>query len=164
MIKKLILAILVALPTMAYAQKFGTVDPQAVMIAMPELKEAQSTIEASAKTFENEYAELQKTLEKAIQDYKELAPDTPDSIKQRREEDIQSIQQRMYTFQQTAQKELAELEQKQLQPLQQKILDALNAVIAENNFTMVFDKSAGVYPGAGVEDVTPLVKSKLGIQ
>lgn len=164
MIKKLILAILLAVPAMAFAQKFGTVDPQAILQAMPELKEAQSTIEASAKTYENEFADLQKKYEASVQEFNDLAADTPDAIKKRRAEDIENIRQRIITFQQTAQQELAQLEQKQLQPLQQKILDALNAVISENNFTLVFDRSAGVYPGAGVEDVTPLVKKKLGIQ
>ena len=49
MIKRLILAFLIALPSMAFAQKFGVVNTESVVSALPEYKEMQATYEASAK-------------------------------------------------------------------------------------------------------------------
>jgi hypothetical protein len=48
-------------------------------------------------------------------------------------------------------------------PIQQKLMEAITAVGSENNFTYIFDANAAYYKGVGNEDVTPLVKAKLGI-
>ena len=58
MIKKLILAIMIALPTMAFAQKFGMVDTQNLMQSLPEVKEVQTQLEASMKKYSDEEGKL----------------------------------------------------------------------------------------------------------
>ena len=58
MIKKILLAIAVALPVCfaAQAQKFGIVDPESIIPGMAEYDAAQKEIAAASKTFESEYA------------------------------------------------------------------------------------------------------------
>ena len=53
-----------------------------------------------------------------------------------------------------------------LAPITDKIQKAIQAVGAENGFTFIYDLSipAILYSGNGAEDVTPLVKTKLGIK
>ena len=47
-----------------------------------------------------------------------------------------------------------------------KLQNAIKAVGAEGGYTFIYDMSMGVvlYAGNGAEDVTPLVKAKLGIK
>ena len=55
MIKKILLALLVALPFCAWAQapKFGVVDMESILPNMPEYAEAQNTIAEASKTYES---------------------------------------------------------------------------------------------------------------
>ena len=69
MIKKLILAILVALPTMAMAQKFGMVDTQSLIQSLPEVKEVQTQLEASVKKYSDEENNLRAEYEKKIKEF-----------------------------------------------------------------------------------------------
>ena len=53
-----------------------------------------------------------------------------------------------------------------LAPIQAKLQQAIQAVGAENGFTYIFDLAIPsiIYKGNGSEDVTALVKAKLGIK
>lgn len=161
--KKFILAILLILPTMAFAQKFGTVDATTIIPNLPEYKEAQTAVEAAAKTLETELANLNEQYQKAIEAFQALPKDELESIKQRKAEEIQTLEQRIMQFRQSASQDLDQQQQKLMAPILQKVNDAINAVVAEGGYTMVFERSAGIYPGAAVEDITPAVKKKLNI-
>lgn len=64
MIKKLLLAIVVALPSMAFAQKFGVVNAQPIIEAMPDMTEARTALEAASKKYEDEFKNLQEEFNK----------------------------------------------------------------------------------------------------
>ena len=66
MIKKFLLALVMALPLCAWAQapKFGVVDVQSVLQDMPELKEVDAKIAEASKTYETEYAKIQEEVQK----------------------------------------------------------------------------------------------------
>ena len=68
MIKKFLLAIFVALPMLAVAQapKFGVVNTQVIIEAMPEVKAAQEKITESSKKYEDEFKKLQEEMEKKL--------------------------------------------------------------------------------------------------
>ncbi len=61
-----------------------------------------------------------------------------------------------------------QLQQQLLEPLNKKIADAIQAVGSENNYTFVFDvatmQSPIVYVSPTATDITPLVKTRLGLQ
>lgn len=63
MMKKILLAILVAFPMLAVAQspKFGVVNSQTIIEAMPEFKAAQEQITASSKRYEDEFQNPTRT-------------------------------------------------------------------------------------------------------
>ena len=88
MIKKILVAIAVALPMLAVAQspKFGVVSAEEIFAAMPESKTAQEQIAASSKQYEDEYAKLNEEMQKKFSEYQALRDDasTPQSIKDRR--------------------------------------------------------------------------------
>ena len=167
MIKKLLLALLVALPISAAAQKFGTFNFDEVITAMPEIKDMQQQLTDASQKYEAEFQKLQDELNKLYTDYQAIQndPATPESIKERRLQEIQDRAQKVEQFRQTATQDLQRLQEQLLAPIQQRVNDAVKAVGQEGNFTFIFplEPSLILYQGADVVDVTPFVKPKLGI-
>lgn len=166
MIKKILLAIAIALPMCAAAQapKFGVVNTASVFDAMPEKATAQTQLETASKTYEDEFKKLTDELNKKYTEFQSLAADTPESIKQRRMQEIEELNAKTQQFRATAQQDLQRQQEQLMAPIEQKIQTAIKAVGAENGFTFIFPDMHPAYTGKDVQDVTPLVKAKLGIQ
>lgn len=168
MLKKFFIALAVALPLFAAAQtpKFGTVNAQEIISAMPEFTEAQNTINAASKQYEDEYAKLNEEIQKLYAEYQQLEndPNTPQSIKERRIQDISDRNTKAQQFVQTAEQDLQRQQAQLMAPIQEKMINAIKAVGANNNFTMIFPYEVPAYVSAEVIDVTALVKTQLGIQ
>ena len=166
MMKKLFLAILVAIPMLAVAQssKFGVVNTQAVMEAMPDVKTVNEQVEAASKKYEDEFQKLNAQMDKEYADFQALDASTPESIKQRREQEIQELYQKLQQFRVTASQDLQRQHEQLMAPVVNKITTAINAVGKENGFTFIFESTQPIYTGDDVTDVTPLVKKNLGLQ
>ncbi len=168
MIKKLLLAIAIALPMSVAAQsaKFATVDTQVLLEAMPETAAANSQIEAAAKKYEDEFKKLQDEFQKKYTEFQQLSQDTatPQSIKDRRMQELQEQSQRMEQFRATVQQDLARQQETLMAPIQEKLVKAIETVGVTNGFTMILPVGISIYNGADVQDATPLVKKELGIQ
>ena len=164
--KKILLAILVALPMLAVAQspKFGVVNTQAVMEAMPDVKTVNEQIEAASKKYEDEFQKLQEQMNKEYADFQALDAATPESIKQRRQQEIQDLYTKLEQFRVTASQDLQRQHEQLMGPVVNKVTTAINAVGKENGMTFIFESSQPIYTGEDVVDVTPLVKKNLGIQ
>lgn len=168
MLKKFFIALAVALPLCATAQtpKFGTVNAQEIISAMPEFTEAQNTINTASKQYEDEYAKLNEEIQKLYSEYQQLEndPNTPQSIKERRIQDISDRNTKAQQFVQTAEQDLQRQQAQLMAPIQEKMIIAIKAVGANNNFTMIFPYEVPAYVSAEVIDVTALVKAELGIR
>lgn len=164
MIKKILLAILIALPTIASAQKLGVVNTQTILEAMPETATANSQLETAAKKYEDEFKKLQDEFQKKYAEFQQLAQDTPQSIKDRRMQEIQELSQRMEQFRATAAQDIDRQQQTLMQPITEKLQKAIQAVGAANNFTMILPVGMPLYQGTDVQDVTELVRTHLGIK
>ena len=166
MFKKLIIAILCCLPLTMVAQtlKFGTVNTGEVLTAMPERAAAEKQLQDLTKRYEDEFVKLQEDFQKKYQEVQAMGDTVPETIKMRRYEELQAMDQRIQSFRQIVEQDLAKKQEELFIPIQQKLMDAINAVGSENGFTYIFDANAAYYKGVGNEDVTPLVKTKLGIQ
>ena len=147
MFKKLLLALAVALPMSAMAQKFGTVNIDEVGAAMPE-----------AAAMQNQMAETAKKYEEMDKD-----PAVTETMKELKMQEIQERAQKIEQFRQTATQDLQRQQEQLMAPIQQKLMDAIKSVGAEGGFTFIFPTDLGLYQGTDVVDVTPLVRAKLGI-
>ncbi len=166
MFKKILLAIAVALPMSAMAQKFGVVDIEAVFTAMPETTAMQTQLQETSKKYEDEFMKLQEEVNKLYADFQTIQEDanTPASIKERRLQEVQDRYAKVQQFRETAQQDLAKLEQQLSTPIQQKLTDAIKAVGAEGGYTFIMpNEGLLLYTGSDVTDVTPLVRTKLGL-
>ncbi|MEG0011622.1 MAG: OmpH family outer membrane protein [Muribaculaceae bacterium] len=168
MIKKLLLTALIAVPMCLCAQtlKFGNVNSQQIFETMPEKAVAEKTLVEVSKKYEDEYKKLQEEFTKKYTDFQALDAATPQSIKDRRMQELQENQTKIQNFQQMASQDLQKQQEALLAPITEKLQKAIKAVGAENNFTYIFDLSipAVVYSGAPSQDITPLVKAKLGLK
>ncbi len=165
MIKKLLVAIMIALPAMAFAQKFGTVNTQQIMQDLPDVKEAQTQLEAASKKYDDEFKNLQTEMQKKYEELQKAQEEkAPQTILDRRMSELQDLDQKIQQFRNTASQDLQRQQEQLLAPIQQKILNAINSVGAEGNYTMVFENGAAVYVGTDVTDLTPAVKAKLGLK
>lgn len=165
MIKKILLAIAIAIPACSFAQgKFGVVNIQSVMELMPETKAAQEQLAAASKTYEDEYGKLTEEYGKKRQELQALAPDTPAAILERRQGELQDLEQRIQAFLQNADQDLARQQQNLIAPIQEKVLNTVKALGTEENYTMIYPDGVAIFTGADVVDVTEAVKAKLGIK
>lgn len=164
MIKKIFLAIMIALPSMAFAQKFGVIDTQALTQELPEMKEAQTQLEASMKKYQDEEANLSAEFEKKYKELEGMDESTPQTIKDRRIAELQELQTKIQQFRQTASQDLQRQQEQLMAPIQQKVITAIKSVGAEGNFTMIFENVSPLYTGSDVVDVTSQVKGNLGIK
>lgn len=167
MFKKIILLIAVLLPMSALAQKFGIVDIQEVMNVMPEVAAAENQLKSSSDQYSTELQKIQDEVQKLFNEYQTIAddPNTPQSIKERRQAEINEKAQKIEQFRVQAQQDIARQQQQLMAPIQAKIADAVKAVGQEGGYTMIMIKDEGLmlYTGTDVVDVTAGVKSKLGL-
>lgn len=167
MFKKILLALIVALPMSCMAQKFGVVDLDQVFQAMPEATTMQNQLMEISKKYEDEFQKLQEELNKRYTEFQSIQNDTntPESIKERRVQEIQELAQKADQFRATAEQDIARQRETLMAPIQQKLVEAVKAVGTEGNFTFILPNEQGLllYTGTDVVDVTNQVKTKLGI-
>lgn len=165
MIKKFLLAIMLLLPVMGFAQsKFGVINTETLMEGMPEMTEVKSQLEAASKKYQDVFDELQEEFKKKYTELQSMEENTPQTIKDRKLQDIQELQQKIEQFRATATQDLGRQQEQLMSPIQQKVMTAIQAVGDEGGFTMIFENQMPVYVGKDAIDVTSLVKTKLGIK
>lgn len=164
MIKKLLLAIMIALPMSVFAQKFGVINTNQLMETLPEIKTVKEQMDAATKKYEDEFAKLQEEFNKKYQEFQALEESTPQTIKDRRMQEMQELDTKIQKFRETAAQDLQRQQQQLMAPIQENVMKAIQSVGAEGGFTFIFDNVVPLYVGTDVTDITPLVKTRLGIK
>jgi len=171
MLKKIALVLMLALPMGVFAQnlKFGHINAQEIVSAMPEFAKAQSDIEALDKQLTSELQRTQEEFNKKYQEFQQaIARDSlPPNIAERRQKELQDMMQRQEQFQQDAQQQMAKAQNDAMAPIYKKLDDAIKAVGAAEGVIYIFDLART--PVAYVNEsqsinLTPKVKTQLGIK
>jgi len=163
--KKFILMLLVFAPLTMMAQKFGHVNAQEVIQAMPEFTKARQEIEALQKQYEADLKGMQEELQKKAEAFEKEQATLPDNIKQRREQELQEMYQKIQQNYQDNQQALAKAQQDKMQVITTKVLDAIKAVGQAGGYVYIMDTASGIpYISTTLsEDLTTQVKAKLGL-
>ncbi len=164
MIKKILFAVMLAIPAMGFAQKFGVINTETLMSDMPEMTEVRTQLENVSKNYEAEFKKLQDEFQTKFDEFQKMGEDTPQSIKERRAQELNELDQRTRQFQQTAQQEIQRQSEQLMAPVRQKVMAAIQSVGAEGSYVFIFELGQPIYVGADVTDVTNAVKAKLGIK
>lgn len=158
----ILFAAMMAVPSLA--QKFGHIDSNALLMAMPERDEAEQKIESQAAQYDEQLTMMQTELQTKFEEYQTKANTWPDAIRQTKEKELRQLEQGMQEFSGTAQQDLARLEEELLTPMIDRARKAIEDVGTENGFTYIFDTSTGATLFNNGEDIMGLVKTKLGIE
>ncbi|MBR5434329.1 MAG: OmpH family outer membrane protein [Bacteroidales bacterium] len=148
------------------AQKFGHIDFEELIAAMPEKAEAQKTLEKEYNEMkgiiESMSVEFNKKMLAAQQSYDTLSK----ASQQLLEQELQDMQNRIMQYQQNAETQLNQRQQELLNPIIDKAEGAVKKIAAKEGFFYIFDTSKGsqiLYYSDKSIDVMPLVKKELGI-
>ena len=170
MLKKIALVLMLALPMGVFAQnlKFGHINAQEIVSAMPEFAKAQSDIEALDKQLTSELQRTQEEFNKKYQEFQQaIAKDSlPANIAERRQKELQDMAQRQEQFQQEAYQSMQKAQQDAMAPIYQKLDEAIQAVGKAEGVVYIFDLARTPIPFVGAQsvDVTAKVKTQLGIK
>ena len=168
MIKKVLLAIALICPMLLSAQtlKIGLVDFGSILQAMPETTAAQNQLKEVSDKYEAEYKKLGEEMNRLVEEYQKMAENELPAIKERKTRELSDYQVKIQQFEQTAGNDLQKMHADLMGPIQQKISQAVESVGREGNYSLIqmYDPQLTLYHAAPVEDITPIVKAKLGVK
>lgn len=146
------------------AQKFGYVNSQEILANMPEVKQAEATLEALQKQLQKK---LQDGMTKLQQDYVviqqkvergELSP-------KQQEEEAKKLQDRQTQLAQEEQGMVEQIQKKrsdELSPILEKVNKAIADVAKEDGYQFIFEQGVLLYYDES-QDVSAKVKAKLNM-
>lgn len=149
----------------SWAQKFGHINSQQLLVESPLVKvadkqitEYQNTLvskgEGMVKKFEGEYAAYAKDREAGILSQIQI---------QQRESALQASQQSIQKYEQEVQQKLALKREELYKPILDKVKVAIDEMGKSGGYTMIFDTSTnGLLFAMEGEDLLAKVKAKLG--
>ena len=167
MLKKIVLLLMLVLPMSVFAQKFGHIKTQEILTIMPEYTKAQTDIQTMQQQYENEFKIVQEDFQKKFTAFQQEQANLPKNILERRQNELEQLNQRAVQMRQDAQQELEKSWIEMLEPIAKKIDDAIKAVGQEGGYVYIFDLNATQIPFINETystDVTATVKAKLGLQ
>jgi len=152
--------------------KFGYTDSQKLVQEMPETKKAQEDLKAltekHTKRFQDMQAEYQKKYQEVVENSQlvDASPEKWDELTmQDKQAELMSLQQRMQSYEQSAQKAINDRQVELLTPITEKVQKAIKDVAKEGGYTLIFDESTLLYISkTQAIDVTDAVKKKLTVK
>ena len=146
--------------------KFGHVNTQEIIQAMPEYTAAKTEIDKLQEQYEADLKSMQDELQKKAEAFDKEQASLPENIKQRRQTELQEMYQKIQQSYQDNQQALQKASQEKMQAITAKVLDAIKAVGQAGEFVMINEINAGIpYISTTLStDVTAQVKTKLGLK
>lgn len=152
--------------TSLFAQKFGRINTQEIIMAMPETKTMQTNMEAYGKEIQDNIETMQVEFNTKYQDYQKNYNTLTDMAKEMKEKELQDLQGRIQEFQGRAQQEYQKKQNELLAPIIEKAKNAIDKISAAGGYLVVFDTSTGslaYFDEASLTDIASEVKKELGI-
>lgn len=160
----LLFVLLTGASNLAQAQKFGYLNSAAILVEMPEVKQAEANLEALQtqlqKRLQANYEQLQQDFEAVKQkvDRGELSP-------RQQEDESTRLREREAALGKEEQDMAQQMEDKRnelLKPIYERVNKAIKDVATEGGYTMIFDQQVLLY-SEETADVSNLVKAKLAM-
>jgi len=147
--------------------KFGHINSDELIQAMPEFDSAQAKLEKFRKELVNALELMTVELNNKNDAYQKEAKNLTDIVKQTKEQELIDLNKRIQDFQQNAQEQLQNKQVELFQPIYNKVNKAIQDVGKENGFLYVFDVAKGslvYFDETKSTNVMPLAKAKLGLK
>jgi len=163
----LTLGLVVFLAVGSYAQKLGYLNSVALLSELAEVKQADSNL----KAFQTQLTKRGQEMVKELQDKaaelerkKELGTISPKDYQDQAAK-LQEEEAKIASYEKEVYDKLAKKREEEYKPILDRVNTAMQDVAKENGFLMVFDSGTQILLyGDSTLDVTPLVKTKLGLK
>jgi len=154
---------------LAQTPKFGHVNSDELVQALPEFDTANVKLENYRKELVNYLEIMSVELNNKSDAYNKDSKNLTDLVKQTKEQELIDLNRKIQEFQSNAQTQLQEKQAELFQPIMTKVDKAIKDVGKENGFTYVFDISAGrgallYYDETKSTNIMTLAKAKLGVK
>jgi outer membrane protein len=148
--------------------KIGYTNVEFIMDLMPEMEQIGADIQDYQTQLQTNIKTKADDFQRQVQTYQQGAQTMTEEARTTKEQELQTIQGTLQKFEQDAQvsyqRKLGEL----LEPVQTKVINAINTVAADNNYTHIFAETAGQSPvilyTKEQDKFTELVLAKLGLE
>ncbi len=164
---KLALAVALVMSTSSlFAQKFGRINTQEIIVAMPETKEMQTNMDAYGKELQNNIETINVEFNTKYQDFQKSYNTMSEAIREVKAKELEELQNRSREFQEAAQQDYQKKQNELLTPIIEKAKKAIDKVATAGGYLAVFDTSTGslaYFSESQLTDLAPEVKKELGI-
>lgn len=165
--RKMITPLLVAIfaTTASYAQKFGHINSQQLLIESPSIKLADKELETYQNGLVKKGTDMVTAFEADYQKYvaDREAGNLSQILIQQRESGLQATQQAIQKYEVEVQQKLAVKRESLYKPILDKVKTVMDEMGKAEGFTMIFDTSTnGLLFAVEGEDLLAKVKAKLG--
>jgi len=161
------LALCMVLPGQSQSFKFGHINSDELIQALPEFDSATKKLEKYRQELVNQIELIQVELNNKNDAYTKEAKNLTDLVKQTKEQELFDINKRLQEFQQNASQDFQNKQVELFQPIYQKVDKAIKEVGKENGFLYVFDVAKGslvYFDETKSTNIMPLAKTKLGLK
>ncbi|MEM9846535.1 MAG: OmpH family outer membrane protein [Bacteroidota bacterium] len=157
-----------SLSTTLMAQKYGHLNAGNLLQELPAVKAANAELETYQKQLVGKGEEMAKAFQTKLQAYltKAEGGELSKVQMQQQETGLQSERESIMKYEQEVINKVQVKRQALLEPILKKVDEAIQAVGKENGYQMIFDTSVmnAILFVKDSDDVTSLVKKKLGLQ
>ena len=159
-----LVAVFAAAACTADAQKFGHINSSELLATLPEVKAADTSLAQFQRSLEGQYNDMVTEYTGKLTKFQNDKA-MNDAVREVKQQELVDLQNRIQSYQESAQDKLQTKKQDLYTPILKKAEDAVKAVAKENNYAYVFDTSVGaVIYAQESDDITPLVKKKLNLK
>jgi outer membrane protein len=153
--------------TTAQTLKFGHINSDELIKAMPEYDTAMAKLEKTRKELVNALEIMRVELNNKFDAYNKEGKTLTDLVRQAKEQEIQDMQTRIQDFQTQASTTLSDEQVKLTQPIFAKVDKAIKDVGKEGGFIYIFDVAKGqvlYFDDTKATNILTFVKTKLGLK
>jgi len=145
-------------------KKLGHINSAELLGLMPERKVAAAKMDSITKDVQKSLQDMMTEYRTKQEKFSAESAALSSLVKKDREDELNSLGQRIQKFQEDAQQSLQDEEAKLIEPIVTKAKKAIEQVAKENGYTYIFDTSAGALLFWEESDnVLALVKKKLNL-
>lgn len=145
--------------------KFGHINSSELIQAMPQTKQADSTLKKYGESLDSQLKGMTAEYQNKLQSYQGKRDSMPDAIKQFKEKELEDLGNRIQEFQQTAQESIQKKKEELYGPILKKAEAAIKDIAKEKGYSYIFDTSLGtVLYAQDSDNMMPVVKAKLGLK
>lgn len=162
--KKLLIALMLCAPMTMFAQKFGHIDSQDLLMSLPEAVAVQNELQAKGNEYQKQLEDMQKELQTKAEAYDKAKATMPTAKQEETERELNDMYQKIQQTAQDNQKAFNDEQQRKLGPLLDKVRTAIASVAKAGGYVYIMEKDGGqpLYINDTIsKDITVEVKAEL---